>query len=711
MAGEIFAADKIRLGVVDYTQGAAAPNAAAGVNAVIGSLYPRSGTGQLWQKTSAPDTGWTQLVQSFAWYVVKNYGATGDGVTDDTTAIQSAINDCAAAGGGVVYFPPGTYAVTQLTINAQDNVQLQGAGLASTVKWVWNAASAAGSMLTIKSGTDRTRVSLLQFDGSGLTNPAAGQSNHLIAIGTGAGGGVTETQIMQCKFTGMVASSGDGVHVLGAAGNLVSRLWVDDCVFDGCRRYGVGGEQGFAFLWVINNYFTACETDIALVATADVNSDAIIIANNIVNHTGSTRHAVRIEGGSTTQITRLVYGVNIVLGGFATLTNASMGTWAGSVQTSGNFANTDAVLRIFGNVQEITLSQNVIDRTSTASAGPCVTIEKATTSPSIIRLGSCILANEVTGAGFVKIVDATNISVGSCNMRSTDADVSTMFGVDVQAVTTNVTNVLVGPGNQITAGAHSMKACVRLLANGANIVDCSVVGSQGSTCDYGLQMEVGGGGGNLTSGFILYHGNNFDSATGSINQVGWSGFVRIGFNAGTFGSNLFEGSGTPEGVITARIGSVYLNTAGGAGATWWYKESGTGNTGWIAVGGSMITFGTGDTTTVAAAVVLTPGWIPVALALSVVEIQLACSRPGTIRSLYVQAATAGVTASTNTYTVRKNGADTTLVTTIGNTSTGQASDTTHSFTVVAGDTMAVTCAKGGVVATGQGNVTATVELC
>lgn len=705
---EIYAAVALRLGVVDYVQGAAAPNAGAGVNAVIGSLYPRSGTGQLWQKTSAPDTGWTQYTASFAWYVVKNYGAAGDGVTDDTTAIQSAINDAATAGGGVVFFPPGTYAVTQLTINGQDNVQLLGSGIASSIKWVWNAASAAGSCLTIKSGADRTRVSLLQFDGSGLTNPAAGRSNHLIAIGTGAGGGVTETQIFQCKFTGMVASSGDGVHLLGAAGNFVSRAWVDDCVFDGCSQYGVGGEQGFQFVWIINSYLTNCTTEIGLVATADVNSDSVEILGNEIIHTSATRHAIRIEGGATTQITRPIVAENIILGGFATINRASLGAWEGNVQTSGNFASADAMLRIFGNVQEIVVAQNIIDRTSGASAGPCVSVEKNTTSPSVIRVGSNILANEVVGGNFVTVVDATNISVGSNTCRSSDAGVSVMFGIDVQAVTTNVTNVLIGPGNQITAALHSMKANVRLLANGANIVDCSVVGSQGTNSDYGLQMEVGGGGGNLTGGFILYHGNNFDSVTGSINQVGWSGFVRIGFNAGTFGSNLFEGSGSPEGVVTARIGSVYLNTAGGAGSTWYYKESGTGNTGWIAVGGSMITFGTGDTTTTTTAMFLTPGWIPTAIA---TEIQLAASRPGTIRSLYMQAATAGTTSRTNTYTVRKNGADTTLTTTLDNATTGQASDTTHSFTIVAGDLISLDVVKSGAVAAGQQNVTGTMELC
>lgn len=42
---------------------------------------------------------------------VKNYGAKGDGVTDDTAAIQSAINAAIAAGGGTVYLPVGHYMV------------------------------------------------------------------------------------------------------------------------------------------------------------------------------------------------------------------------------------------------------------------------------------------------------------------------------------------------------------------------------------------------------------------------------------------------------------------------------------------------------------------------------------------------------------------------------------------------------------------------
>ena len=45
-------------------------------------------------------------------YDVMAHGAVGDGTTDDTTAIQAAIDACEAAGSGEVYFPPNTYRTT-----------------------------------------------------------------------------------------------------------------------------------------------------------------------------------------------------------------------------------------------------------------------------------------------------------------------------------------------------------------------------------------------------------------------------------------------------------------------------------------------------------------------------------------------------------------------------------------------------------------------
>lgn len=48
--------------------------------------------------------------------------------------------------------------------------------------------------------------------------------------------------------------------------------------------------------------------------------------------------------------------------------------------------------------------------------------------------------------------------------------------------------------------------------------------------------------------------------------------------------HLSQGAGSPEGSVSAPVGSVYLRADGSAGATVYVKESGAGNTGWTALG-------------------------------------------------------------------------------------------------------------------------------
>ena len=48
------------------------------------------------------------------------------------------------------------------------------------------------------------------------------------------------------------------------------------------------------------------------------------------------------------------------------------------------------------------------------------------------------------------------------------------------------------------------------------------------------------------------------------------------------GIKWLTGSGSPEGVVSAPVGSFYSNIAGSTGTTWYVKESGSGNTGWVA---------------------------------------------------------------------------------------------------------------------------------
>ena len=56
---------------------------------------------------------------------VRDYGASGNGKTKDTQAIQKAIEACAQKGAGVVYFPPGSYLTGTITLRSNLTLDIE----------------------------------------------------------------------------------------------------------------------------------------------------------------------------------------------------------------------------------------------------------------------------------------------------------------------------------------------------------------------------------------------------------------------------------------------------------------------------------------------------------------------------------------------------------------------------------------------------------
>jgi hypothetical protein len=102
------------------------------------------------------------------WIDVKAYGAKGDGSTDDTAALQSAIN-AVGGNGGTVFFPPGSYYIKSSLTSRASNLVLQGAGSGG-----WGSANPGTSEIITNQG-----IVMLNLGTSTGSNPGGPHILHL----------------------------------------------------------------------------------------------------------------------------------------------------------------------------------------------------------------------------------------------------------------------------------------------------------------------------------------------------------------------------------------------------------------------------------------------------------------------------------------------------------------------------------------------------
>ena len=111
---------------------------------------------------------------------VKDFGTVGDGVTDDTSAIQATLN----SGALKIIFPPGTYIFSRLTI--PNNVSLFGES--ATLKMLANSnAGVGGNFAVTHASSPASGISIagLTFDGNKANQQNSGANNFSVYFTNG----------------------------------------------------------------------------------------------------------------------------------------------------------------------------------------------------------------------------------------------------------------------------------------------------------------------------------------------------------------------------------------------------------------------------------------------------------------------------------------------------------------------------------------------
>jgi hypothetical protein len=201
---------------------------------------------------------------------VQSFGARGDGTTDDTEAIQDALNDNV----GRVFFPPGTYNYTNLTIPTtsgnEGGLIVEGAGRYRT-RLVCTAPSGFGFTFG-DSGTFTT-------NGQEIRNLSlTGNAN---CAGAVKFFGTRECAIRKVYIHGFTNASAVGVLIDSADHNYFNEI-------EGC--------------WFENN-----EAHLKLAGSGGIGANSNYIFHNRFE-TPSGSYAIVIDGGATNRITENEFG-------------------------------------------------------------------------------------------------------------------------------------------------------------------------------------------------------------------------------------------------------------------------------------------------------------------------------------------------------------------------------------------------------------------
>lgn len=230
---------------------------------------------------------------------VKDFGAVGDGVVDDSAAIQLGIEAIEQLGGGALYFPAGTYFVPNngTALRIKSPIRIVGDGMqASVIRFNDSASASRRDCFRVFNDTGDFDITFediaIQSDwGTGDYV----QRSHLMELHTTGAVNVHRCRFSDSRFFNVVLSGARRVHITGSE---FYRSVADGIHCSGCQNVTIDGN----FFQFINDDAIAVHTDDT--DPSPVQAGIVISNNRIIDSQGIAtlggKH-VTIVGNSITR--------------------------------------------------------------------------------------------------------------------------------------------------------------------------------------------------------------------------------------------------------------------------------------------------------------------------------------------------------------------------------------------------------------------------
>lgn len=345
----------------------------------------------------------TRFAQEFN---VKDYGAIGDGTTNDVAAIQAAINAASSAGGGSVFLPTGTYLVNTECLLAS-NIRIHGDGIKSNLipGSGFHASGSSGILGTLSSASySNIVIENLCITGSSTASTGNSPGAHNIVIKAS-----TSLSSLVIRNVTTQTAGACGVMILPTVTGtdiLIDGIEASNNASDGIQASSVGTVGN---LTIVN-----CNCNYNGRSGIDIGSDGsqILISNN--QCVGNATYGIYADGGQTPMTFSSIISGNIVNGsvnGVATTANGIAATFTRYTKIVHNDVSMCQVGVYIANSNDCLIQGNSIYQNTTRGINCDITGNYVVNPPAGVARDTNAALYRIVDTALVAFITPTRVSI------------------------------------------------------------------------------------------------------------------------------------------------------------------------------------------------------------------------------------------------------------------------------------------------------------